>query len=390
MKVLIVYPRMDLYGGAELLVVRLANYLTRNKVENALLTTNLSPAIEKDLAGTQIFAYPYTRFRDFRAPLNLFRLIWILHKGIREHINDFDVINVHNYPAELSVYPFRKPVVWMCNEPPEVHVEFDSEIKHTPRRLLIGSILRFEKHVVKKYVENVVVADQFNAKRFRGIYNIIPHIINYGIDYDYFAEDRKGRSIREGPRDFSVLHVGMLTPEKGQIESLWAIDKLRDEIPGVRLILAGFGKGQYLSTLKEFIRSRNLEEVVRFEGHVERERIRELYHTSDVLLHPIGSQGGWLAPFEAVVAKLPIVVSKEMTASELIQKKNLGIVTDDFSGAILDIYKNRSKYDKLAVERAEWVRDNLSWDSFCEKMLGGFHRAINERAHRRASVSMGI
>jgi len=389
MRVLIVYPKMELYGGAELLVVRLANYLTRNSVENTLLTTNLSADIEKDLAGTQIIAYPYKRFQSFRAPLNLFRLLWRLHIGVRAHINDFDVINVHNYPAELSVFPFRKPVVWMCNEPPEVHVEFSAEGKHTLRRLIIGSILGFEKRVVKKYVGDVVVADKFNAKRFREIYGSRPHIINYGIDYDYFAGYDMASINKKSPHHFTVLHVGMLTPQKGQIESLRAISKLRDRIPGIKLILAGFGQGQYLSTLKEFITTRNLEEIVRFEGHVDRERIRELYHTSDVLLHPIGSQGGWLAPFEAAASKIPIVVSKEMTASELIKEKNLGVVTDDFAEALLDIYKNRSKYDKVATQRAEWVRDHLSWDNFCEKMLGVFHRAINERAHRRASVSMG-
>ena len=378
MRVLIVHPRMDIYGGAELLIVRLANYLARNNVENALLTTNLSAAIEKDLEGTQVFSYPYTRFHNFRAPLNLFRLLWLLHKGIRKHIKDFDVINVHNYPAELSVFLFHKPVVWMCNEPPQVHVGFDAERKFTTRRLVIGAILRLEKQVVRKYVGDVVVADQFNAKRFKEIYGITPHIINYGVDYRYFAEHRKKNINRNDPQHFIVLHVGMLTPQKGQIESLRAVDKLRGRIPGIRLILAGSGEEEYRFALKEFIRNRNLENIVRFEGHVDRARIRELYHTSDVLLHPIGPQGGWLAPFEAIAANLPVVVSKAMTTSELIQNKNLGVVTDDFTDALLDIYENRSKYETLAMQRAEWVRDHLSWDNFCEKMLNVFFRSTDD------------
>ena len=390
MKVLIVYPQMDIYGGAELLVVRLANYLTRNNVENALLTTNLSPVIEKDLAGTQIIAYPYTKFKDFRAPLNFFRIIWLLHKGVGRHLGRFDIINVHNYPAELSIFPYEKPAVWMCNEPPEVHVEFDAEPKYTVRWLAIKSILAFERHAVRKHLRYVVVSDQFNAKRFRDIYNFSPHIINYGIDYDFFSELPRRQNGQESSFRFTVLHVGMVTPLKNQMESVRTIDRLRKEIPDIRLILAGHGEGEYFSSFEEDIRSRGLQDNVLITGHVSRERLRKLYHTSDVLLHPIGPQGGWLAPFEAVVAKLPIVVSREMTASEFIRKKNLGVVTGDFADALLDVYKNRSKYDKLAVKRAEWVRDNLSWDNFCEKMLGVFHRAINERAHRCASVSMGI
>ncbi len=378
MRVLIVHPRMDIYGGAEVLIVRLANYLSRNDIENALLTTNLSAPIEKDLVGTKVFSYPYTRFHGFRAPLNLFRLIWVLHNGIRKHLNDFDVINVHNYPAELSVFPFQKPVVWMCNEPPEVHVEFDAERQVTTRRLVIGAILELEKRLVRKHVRDVVVADRFNAERFNELYGISPHIINYGVDYRYFAAYREKNRGRHDPRHFTVLHVGMLTPQKGQIQSLRAIDALRNRIPDIRLVLAGSGEGEYRMALDEFIRKRNLESIIRFEGHVDRARIRELYHTSDVLLHPIGPQGGWLAPFEAIAAKLPVIVSKEMTASDLIQRESLGVVTDNFVDALLDIYKTRSRYDNRAVKRAEWVRDRLSWDHFCEKMFHIFSRAADD------------
>ena len=390
MRVLIVYPKMELYGGAELLVVRFANYLTEHNIHNALLTTNILPEIERDITKTDIIKYPFRPIKGIFKPMNLIKSILSLHKGVRKNINDFDVINVHNYPAELSICPFRKPVVWMCNEPPKVHVEFDAERKFTARRLVIGAILELEKQIVRRYVRNVVVADHFNAKRFREIYDSRPHIINYGIDYDYFSGYGKTGINNKSPHHFTVLHVGMLTKQKGQMESLKAISKLRDRIPGIKLILAGFGQGQYLSTLKEFITTRNLEELVRFEGHVDRARVRELYHASDVLLHPIGPQGGWLAPFEAIAANLPVVVSKAMTASELIQNKSLGLVTNNFANAVFDIYKNRSKYNEMAAERAEWVRDHLSWDNFGEKMLGVFHKAINEHTHRRASVSMGI
>jgi glycosyltransferase involved in cell wall biosynthesis len=375
MRVLIVHPKMDMYGGAELLIVRMTNYLAKHHIEHALLTTNLNAAIEKDLVGTQVFSYPYTRLHDFRAPLNLFRLLRVLNAGIRKHVNKFDVINVHNYPAELSIFSFQRPVVWMCNEPPEVHVGLDAEPAFTVRRIVIAAILGLEKQIVRKYVTDVVVADPFNAHRFNKLYGMTPHIINYGVDYRYFSEHGEEDINGRDPRRFTVLHVGMLTPQKRQIESLKAIDKLRGRISGIRLVLAGSGDENYLFSLKEFVRSRRMENIVRFEGHVAREQVRKLYHTSDVLLHPVGPQGGWLAPFEAIAAKLPVIVSKDMTASDLIEKNNLGVVTDSYADAVHDIYNNRSKYHEMALERAEWVRDHLSWDNFCQEMLTVFSKA---------------
>jgi len=375
MRVLIVYPSMELYGGAELLVVRLANYLTKMKVSNALLTINISPEIEGDLTGTRIIKYPLKPMQRGLKPLNLFRRIWLLNKGVRRHLKQFDVINVHNYPAEFSVYPYNKRVVWMCNEPPEVEVQFHAEPKYSLRRFVIRAILAFGKHVVRHYVGNVVVADEFNRDRFKNMYGFEPHIINYGVDCNFFSSPPKN-GLKKTTSKFTMLHVGILSPMKNQMQSINTIDKLRNSIPDIKLILAGSGDERYMMCLQEQIRSRKLKNHVQITGHLNRERLRKLYHTCDVLLHPIRSQGGWLSPFEALCAKLPIIVSPEMTASNLINKENLGIVTDDFSSAVLDVYKNPEKYSEMAVRRAEWVKANLSWDKFCEKMLNVFFKAL--------------
>ena len=116
-------------------------------------------------------------------------------------------------------------------------------------------------------------------------------------------------------------------------------------------------------------------------GHLKREQIRTLYQTCNVLLHPIKSQGGWLSPFEALCAKLPIIVSPAMTASDIIERENLGIVTNDYASAVLDIYRNPERHNEMASRRAEWVRENLSWNSFSEKMVEVFYKAVEEKHH---------
>ena len=32
----------------------------------------------------------------------------------------FDVVNFHNFPAELAATACRRPAVWLCNEPPRM------------------------------------------------------------------------------------------------------------------------------------------------------------------------------------------------------------------------------------------------------------------------------
>lgn len=127
------------------------------------------------------------------------------------------------------------------------------------------------------------------------------------------------------------------------------------------------------------MRKNGLSSNVIFTGQIPQEQVRNLYHASDVALFPIGAQGGWLSPFEALSSGIPIIVSKEMTASEIIKDENIGIVTDDLVKAIKDVYTNREEYRKLAGKGQEWVKDNLSWDKYCQQMIGVFKEAIREQ-----------
>lgn len=375
MRVLIVNPGIYVYGGAELLITKLANYLTAKGIENALLTTAVLPEFKKDLQRTEIILSEKSPF--FMSDLGE---VLSLHRGIRQSLHDFDVINIHNFPAELSIFPFRKPVVWMCNEPAEIALNFKGE-KSLAKRVLKKVILIFDKFVTKRYIKNVIVADDFNRDRFKQLYGLTPEVINYGIDYAFFAQRQTNDLVEKFGLSgkFVVLQVGMLNPYKNQIESIKTIEKIKDKIGHVKLILAGWGKGQYSELLKKYIQEKNLQEHIVITGHLSRIEIRDLYHAADVLLHPIKSQGGWLAPFEALCACLPVIVSEEMTAADILQRENIGVVTNDFAETILDVYKQMEEFRQIAIRGEQWVKHNLSWDTFCEKMLQMFYKARQDK-----------
>jgi len=374
MRVLIVYPKFYIYGGAELVVVRLANYLTKKGIENAILTTAMFPEIEKDLEKTKVIIQ-----KESRIPFNFLgiREMLALHKGIRNNLKDFDLINIHNYPAEILFFPFKKPAVWMCNEPPEIVLHINSK-QSLFSRLIKKVILKFDKFVVKHYIKNTIVADEFNAQRFERIYGLKPEIINYGIDYDFFSQGhpKKPQEKYNLKDNFVILQVGMVTPLKNQLESLKAIKKLKDKIPHLKLILAGLAEDKYKLSLEKYIKEEHLEDYVIFTGQISRKEVRDLYHACDVLLHPIKPQGGWLSPFEALCAKKLIIVSPEMSASDIIKNEKIGIVTDNYTEAIMEAYKNADEYVSIRERGKEWVKDNLNWDTFCQRNLNVFQKVL--------------
>jgi len=371
---------MVVYGGAETVIIKLAQYLTKKGIENAILTLSVSSELWevcKDLdLITPARKYPYTiRSTSFFNALGLVNEIIGLRDLVRKNVGLFDVVNVHNFPATWSLFPIPKPCVWMCNEPPELW--------HNPNPSISLRILRdvgvtCDKIIVDKSINSICVADEFSAKRVTERYNIQPKIVYYGVDYEFFSNEN-GKEVLQKfnlHNNFVLLQVGWINPQKNQLESIKAIEQLRNDIPDIKLVLAGSGGNPYEKMLKEYVHKKRLEKHVVFTGHLSKEIIRDLYHTCDIVLSPVRSQGGWLAPFEALCASKPIIVSSSMTAATIIEREKIGIVTNDFAKAIWDVYNNPTLYYDMARRGKRWVADNLSWDTFGQRIVEVFESVL--------------
>jgi len=216
------------------------------------------------------------------------------------------------------------------------------------------------------------VADKFNSRRFFDIYNVVPRIIPYGIDYEFFsqAEHNPDREY------FTVMQVGTISRYKNQIATIEAVGEAKKTIPNIRLWLIGnVSEVDYKNEVEQKIRDCGLAGDVVFEPHVERGHLRYLYSKADVLLHPVKEQGGWLSPFEAISAGCPVIVSNELTCSDMIDNNELGLVARDYVKALKLVYE----YPSIKNYHARnWVRDNLTWDSFGESVIKYFEEILSE------------
>ena len=346
MKVLIVNPEFYVYGGAERVIVRLANYLTDKSVMNTIITPRMLPKIKRELMETRVIETE-----------TIEKLVPVLH-GI---LHKFDVINLHNDPAQVTVFPRQRPTVWLCNEPPI-------------QTFTGGELSEQQREIVRKHIDIAVVADEYNRERFKKIYGMDARVNPYGVEFDFFAEGNRDAAIEKWNLDghFVILQVGMFTFTKNQLKTVSIFKKVKKRIPEAKLVLAGFDKTPYKNTVMRRIRSDRLRKDVVLTGEITQTEIRDLYHACDVMVAPIMAQGGWLSTFEAMAAGKPVVVSKEMTAASIIEENKLGIVTDDYLTNIIGIYENGFDGYNSQV----WVKENLSWDKFCKNMLGFFEEVM--------------
>jgi glycosyltransferase involved in cell wall biosynthesis len=375
--VLIVHPQMSFFGGAELLITELANWLTKRGVRNDILTSSVSKEV-RDLLEDSGVIVPENNLKisstGFVNAGEIASFIKIFRRQIKKIKKNYDVINFHNFPATWCLYPSRKPSVWMLNEPPNLWSRPDAGI-------LLKSANRMRNYVdgrIGRSMDVICVADEFNKIRCLERYKKNPRIVYYGVNYDFFSGGNAASAIKKfGLKSrFVVVQSGVLTENKNQIESVKAIEKLKEKIPDILLVLAGKADERYEKMLQDYIKNKKLEKYVLFTGNLARNDLRDIYKSCDVGLFPVGKQGGWLAPFELLCSGNPIIVSEEMGASSVIRKNNLGKVTRNYSEAILAVWKNYKEHKEQAEQASMFVKKNLSWSIFADKMIKAYKDAL--------------
>lgn len=378
-KILIVHPQMKFFGGAELLIVKFANWLTKHGYENTILTLSTSEEVEKELVNTRLII-PKNNVDigavGFKDAVDVWKGIKLFRKELKKLKDEYDLINFHNFPATWGLWPIKKPTVWMLNEPPNLWSRPDAGLV-----LKIISKIRneFDKLIVNS-IDVICVSDEFNRKRAMQRYGKNAHIVNYGIDYDFFSKGSIMSAVKKYnlSRKFVILQSGVINKQKNQIESIKAVEKVKERIPNILLVLAGKSDESYKKMLDEYISEKNLQDYVKFAGNLKRIELRDLHLASNIGLFPIKSQGGWLAPFEFLCSGSPIIVSKEFTAAEIVRKNHLGTVSNNYAHEILNIYYNYKKYRKSSQKASIFVKENLSWDMFGKRMMRAFKEALRK------------
>ena len=377
-RVLIVHTQMKYFGGAELLVAELANWLTKKGIKNDILALSKSKEVEDLLINSEIIIPKHNINLEppgFKNTKEILEFIKIYRKEIRRLKKDYDVINFHNFPVTWTLFPGKKPCVWMLNEPPNLWSRpgagFFLKILNKVRNYL-------DREIIRNSVDIICVADEFNKERCVERYKKTPRVVYYGVNHDFFSRGNDKKAIKKFNLNnkFVVVQSGMITEQKNQLESVKAIESVREKIPNILLVIAGKAADEeYIKKINEYIKKNKLEKHVLFTGNLGREDLRDLYKATNVGLFPIGKQGGWLAPFELLCSGNPIIVSEELGAASIVKKFNLGIVTKNYTEALLQVYKNQEEFSKQAKTASLFVKKNLGWDIFADKMIRAYKSA---------------
>ncbi len=138
-----------------------------------------------------------------------------------------------------------------------------------------------------------------------------------------------GRSVKEvraelgvATNEILIIHVGRMIPERDQITILKGVYELRKTFSSVRLVM--IGEGPQRADLELSARMMGLEDSVIFIGN--RNEIGDYLEAADIYVNSTLDEGFGIAVVEAMLSRVPVVLSDRGAHPELIVPGKSGLL----------------------------------------------------------------
>jgi glycosyltransferase involved in cell wall biosynthesis len=339
LRVLHILPSVRGYG-AERLIVDLLGHLSSPGIDAALLTIyEPSGDVERRLTFPLLHAGRKDR-RD-RA------FVWQLMRQIRSFKPD--IVHTHTHVGKY----WGRLAALLAGTRCIVHTEHNPcDGRRTPLERAADWVLhRMTARVVTFFSEQVAALSRQEG---------LPHnkllAIQNGVTLIDGHVDRilARKQLSVGDDEFAIALVGRMEFQKNHALALRAFSALK---PAIRdgSVLLFLGAGENESTLRDLARDLKIADRVRFLGY--RADVASILPGADVLLMSSLFEGMPLALIEAMLAKVPIVTTPWLGASNMLACGRYGLIAEGFHPKQIAAQIERAHGDpelrRTLAERAE-------------------------------------
>ena len=195
--------------------------------------------------------------------------------------------------------------------------------------------------------------------------HVIPNVVNA----DFL------RTAPKSGEGFGFIAVGRMAPEKQFDKIVKAFASAFGDIPGVTLTIAGNGK-EY-SKIKETVTETGMTDRISLPGMVPRGELAELTASSGALVSYSVYETFCVPIIEAWACGKPVIASSVITVVMDNDDDRLGVKvdchdTESLKEAMLDMYKNHSRYDSEWI--AGYAKDNFSEESVIGRLTAIYNQ----------------
>jgi glycosyltransferase involved in cell wall biosynthesis len=268
-------------------------------------------------------------------------------------------------PVDIAFYPFSAVTPGLRPTIGLVTTIHDLQHRELPQLFSRGQKiyrwLTYERPARKATA--IVVVSDFTKQSVVKLLRINPdrvHRIYPGIDHSFFFPIAEKKS-SDTPRFIYYPARGLA--HKNHHTLFLAMEIVRETHPDLNLVLTGADQG-LLGPLPRF---------VNHEGHVSRERVRDLMWSAEALVFPSLFEGFGFPPIEAMAAGCPVVSSPAGSLSEVCA--DAAELVDPMSpesiaAGIMRILNNRPAYIERGLKNAA----RFTWEKSAAQHVDLFHQ----------------
>lgn len=334
MKVAVLYWQLAHFGGAERVVLSIAKNFKATIYTGVFNPAKTYPEFQKINVKTYGHLLIDSQLRTYEAALNSFLL----------DLDEFDIINPHNFPNSFVSLRFGARTVWYCHAP--LRAVYDLKTYYSRNLKAFKKIIFWSHHSILEILDRaalqripkILTNSHVTEKRIQKFYKRDPVVIYPGINTKLFK--------KEEFEDF-LLYVGGLsryTNESNKRPEL-AIDAMR-LLKDKQLYVVGDGSKR--SYLQDHSPSN-----VKFLGNVSEKSLVDLYARCSAVIYPSFDEEYGFVPVETMASGKPVIACKDGGGvCETVVDKQTGFIVEPNPEEIA-LAVNKLKDKKLLLEMSE-------------------------------------
>jgi glycosyltransferase involved in cell wall biosynthesis len=329
------YPALSI-GGPILSTLALNKLLTINNHQVTTLTTplGLCDADARKITygtpvdspcGSSLIYQPYSGYAHFTwSPASL--------RWLKKHAKEFDLVivqGVWNFPLMAAA--------WVCQRDGIPYALFPHGTLYRETVNLRSGIkkrfmlLLFVRRMLKR-AARVVFTTTDEAQKVQAFLGLqlrvamVPNIVDPA-EFEFLPKRGALRQLLGIPADTAILlHLGRITRKKALHTTLDVLARLHAKGKKVSLLIVGGDEAGQQAELEQQAQHLGISAAVHFTGLLDRLQITQALADSDVFMLPSLSENFGIAVVEAMMARLPVVISDHVGLAPDIAAAGSGVV----------------------------------------------------------------
>ena len=365
LKMLITHPFLNLKGGAERVILKIAQHYDAKIFVLEYNKDATFPGF-KDL-DIQVVSkkIPFSSMLPYRASQGMHAGYVFYNMKIKE---DYDLINSHTSPSEWIRHN-NKRVLWYCHTPiREVYDLYTFRMKNrsTKEKVLYATFANTYKFIAKgiiEKIEGVATNSQTTNERIKRYFARSATVINPSVDPKEFYDDGDDKYFFYPSRFY-------LNKRQDYVMEAFARFQKKTGLTNYKLILAGsLSDDKEHKEYFEKLKKKNIKNVV-FKLKTSDAELQKLYSKCTAVLFSAVNEDFGIVPLEAMASSKVLISVNEGGPRETILDGKTGFLInspEEMAERMKFVVEHGDLAAKMGKEARKRVEENYSWEMFFKK-----------------------